>query len=197
MKNGDIHVHKRSTRADPLVVLVGLVVALTLLPTLLNAATAACRALGLQTELPLLVLRLVAWGVLAACGVPPVRQLLKTFAAVSRRSKALRDLPGPSYGILGILPLLWRQKDIHRQLTKWADEFGPIYRVRIAVFHVSGCCSIWCLPRGSCAELTCNLILFAGSRGHRPCSGLCNRAQQGHRQVPLHVPLHGRGTRPV
>ena len=136
MENADIHVHKRSTRTDPLIVLVGVVVAFTLLPSLLNVATAACKALGLQTELPLLVLRLAALGVLAACSVPPVRQLLKTFAAVSRRSKALRDLPGPSYGILGILPLLWRKKDIHRQLTKWADEFGPIYRVRVAVFHV-------------------------------------------------------------
>eukprot|EP00884_Botryococcus_braunii_P006038 jgi/Botrbrau1/15435/Bobra.43_2s0060.1 len=56
--------------------------------------------------------------------------------AVSRRSKALKDLPGPSYGLIGILDVVAKQKDIHRVATEWVNTYGPILRVRIMQFHV-------------------------------------------------------------
>lgn len=127
---------KRRTRSDPLLALLSIIVASALLPTALTVTSGALEATGLQPGLPILVLKALAVLSLVVCGVPPVQQLLKTFAAVHRRSKILSALPGPKYGFLGILPMLWRQRDIHKQLSRWADDFGPIYRIRIAGFHV-------------------------------------------------------------
>lgn len=52
------------------------------------------------------------------------------------RSAALRSLPGPTYGLLGLFKAL-ASKDPHRWSALWANEFGPIVKVRIFVFHVS------------------------------------------------------------
>ncbi|KAK9827618.1 hypothetical protein WJX81_006830 [Elliptochloris bilobata] len=51
-----------------------------------------------------------------------------------RRSLALKHLPGPTYGWLGIIDAL-RRRQIHRSATEWANVFGPIFRVRLLWFH--------------------------------------------------------------
>ena len=39
-------------------------------------------------------------------------------------------------GLVGILPKLW-EKDLHRIITGWANEFGPVFKLRVMQFHVS------------------------------------------------------------
>ncbi|CAL8472236.1 g11778 [Coccomyxa elongata] len=56
------------------------------------------------------------------------------YAEIWRRSRALRHLPGPQYGLLGIVPQLVSRK-IHKQATTWANQFGPVYRVRFMCYH--------------------------------------------------------------
>ena len=51
------------------------------------------------------------------------------FAEVPRRSRALAHLPGPEYGFLGLASAM-KEKTIHRDLTRWANEHGPVYRFR-------------------------------------------------------------------
>lgn len=34
-----------------------------------------------------------------------------------------------------MLPSLWK-KDFHRQITLWANEHGPVMKMRIMQFHV-------------------------------------------------------------
>jgi len=52
------------------------------------------------------------------------------------RSAALKGLPGPKYGILGLVHALL-SKQPHRWTTIWADLYGPIVRLRVLCFHVS------------------------------------------------------------
>ena len=42
----------------------------------------------------------------------------------------------PTTGLVGILPKLW-EKDLHRIITGWANEFGPVFKLRVMQFHVS------------------------------------------------------------
>ena len=83
---------------------------------------------------------LALWVVLlAACvcaAIKPVLKISRVARAAFNRSQALKDLPGPEYGLLGILGLLRTRKDLHRQVTEWAEQYGPIYRVRVVIFHV-------------------------------------------------------------
>ena len=55
--------------------------------------------------------------------------LCSFFAEVPRRSRALAHLPGPEYGFLGLAAAM-KEKTIHRDLTRWANEHGPVYRFR-------------------------------------------------------------------
>ena len=64
----------------------------------------------------------------ALCLVQPVRKLFKVARGAQRRARLLRDLPGPSFGLLGFLPILQRRHDIHRLVTEWAEQYGPIFR---------------------------------------------------------------------
>ena len=42
----------------------------------------------------------------------------------------------PTTGLVGILPKLW-EKDLHRIITGLANEFGPVFKLRVMQFHVS------------------------------------------------------------
>ena len=71
-----------------------------------------------------------------AHSIAPIHQYHSFFAEISRRSSALKTLPGPSYGFGGV----WRSlinKTVHRDTTQWADAHGPVYRVRFLHYHVS------------------------------------------------------------
>lgn len=62
-----------------------------------------------------------------------------------RRSRALRDVPGPEYPVLkGMLELL-SMRDMHRVCTEYAERYGPIFKWRLFTFHVS-CCLPSCKP---------------------------------------------------
>ena len=39
-------------------------------------------------------------------------------------------------GLVGVLPKLL-EKDLHRIITGWANEFGPVFKLRVMQFHVS------------------------------------------------------------
>ena len=60
---------------------------------------------------------------------PPPPLARSFFAEVPRRSRALAHLPGPEYGFLGLASTM-KEKTIHRDLTAWANEHGPVYRFR-------------------------------------------------------------------
>ncbi len=54
-----------------------------------------------------------------------------------RRSRALKDVPGPEYPVLtGMLDLL-SMRDMHRVCTEYAERYGPIFKWRLFTFHVS------------------------------------------------------------
>lgn len=52
------------------------------------------------------------------------------------RSRALKELPGPKYSLLGLLSAL-RVKDPHRLAAAWADQYGPLVKLRLLFFHVN------------------------------------------------------------
>ncbi len=54
-----------------------------------------------------------------------------------RRSRALKDLPGPKYNsVVGVMHLL-SVRDMHRVCTEYAEKYGPIFKMRLLTFHVS------------------------------------------------------------
>lgn len=56
-----------------------------------------------------------------------------------RRSRALKDVPGPKYPLLtGMLELL-SMRDMHRVCTESAERYGPIFKWRLFTFHVTSC----------------------------------------------------------
>ena len=73
-----------------------------------------------------LLLKLAALCLVAACVCKPLKRLCKVVSGARRRSKMLRHLPGPSYGLLGILPLLRRRHDVHRMVTEWGEVRSPV-----------------------------------------------------------------------
>ena len=55
---------------------------------------------------------------------------------VYRRSRALKDVPGPEYNsVLGLMHLLGK-RDMHRVCTEHAEKYGPIFKWRLFTFHV-------------------------------------------------------------
>ena len=59
-----------------------------------------------------------------------------------RRSRALKDVPGPDYPVLtGMLDLL-SMRDMHRVCTEHAERYGPIFKWRLFTFHVSCCAPV-------------------------------------------------------
>ena len=79
------------------------------------------------------ILAAAAWGLWAA-------KLTKDVAVMAnntrRQAHALRQLPGPRYGVLGVLPIAQSRRDLHRLLTEWAEAYGPVYRIRFLMIHV-------------------------------------------------------------
>lgn len=113
---------------------VGLPTMYSLMRTVDNAST------NLGWSLPGQLFTIVWILLLGACCYVASKPALKLTRAVKgafQQSQALKDLPGPSYGLLGILPLLRARRDFHRLLTEWANIYGPIYHFRVAMFHVS------------------------------------------------------------
>ena len=61
-----------------------------------------------------------------------------------KRSAALKGLPGPKYNsMLGQLYML-SVNDPHRYTSLWADQYGPLVRLRILFFHVSLLLCLFC-----------------------------------------------------
>ena len=96
-----------------------------LLPVLLSGYNSVLYAFeelgGRQFGSVRLLPRLAALCLCAVCLFRPLRKLYKVVSSARRRSKMLQHLPGPSYGILGILPLLRQRHDVHRMVTEWAE----------------------------------------------------------------------------
>ncbi|KAK9801866.1 hypothetical protein WJX73_003752 [Symbiochloris irregularis] len=121
---------------DPVV---GLALALAGLPVLVASALfarAACSSIGLH--LPPAAVTACVSSLALVCAwsaVGPVLKLTSAVRAAHQRSLALRGLPGPQYGLLGILPFLRARKDLHRQVTEWAEQYGPIFKVRCINYH--------------------------------------------------------------
>ena len=57
------------------------------------------------------------------------------YAEIHRRSEALKGLPSPKYGFLGIIGAVSSRR-MHRTVTQWADQYGPIFKARFLAFHV-------------------------------------------------------------
>ena len=115
---------------DPVVALGTAVVALPLLAgttAYLSASTTGQELLPATTGW-----QLGLWPCLLLCALlvlgQPLRRLLKVVSGAGRRARMLQGLPGPSYGLLGILPLLQRRHDLHKLITEWAEEYGPVFR---------------------------------------------------------------------
>ena len=86
-----------------------------------------------------------AWGVLynPSANLPSTCQLCVRDAryrfgyGMWRRSRALKDVPGPEYHpLVGVMNLL-SVRDMHRVCTEYAEEYGPIFKLRLLTFHVS------------------------------------------------------------
>ena len=57
-----------------------------------------------------------------------------------RREQALKDLPGPKHPfLLGMMVDLVCRRDPHRYATELAEQYGPIFKFRLLIFHVSRC----------------------------------------------------------
>ena len=55
-----------------------------------------------------------------------------------RREQALKDLPGPKHPfLLGMMVDLVCRRDPHRYATELAEQYGPIFKFRLLIFHVS------------------------------------------------------------
>ena len=54
-----------------------------------------------------------------------------------RREQALKDIPGPKHPfLLGMMVDLVCRKDPHRYATQLAEQYGPIFKFRLLIFHV-------------------------------------------------------------
>ena len=103
---------KRKGRTDPLLALLVIFSAVAGLWLLPRRSSNAGPLSALLSWLPAACALLAG---LAAIG--PVRQLWRTATAVRRKAQALKGLPGPSYGVLGVL-LLLRKMRVHRQAQR-------------------------------------------------------------------------------
>lgn len=54
-----------------------------------------------------------------------------------RREQALKDIPGPKHPfLLGMMVDLVCRRDPHRYATELAEQYGPIFKFRLLIFHV-------------------------------------------------------------
>ncbi len=69
-----------------------------------------------------------------------------------RREQALKDLPGPKHPfLLGMMVDLVCRRDPHRYATELAEQYGPIFKFRLLIFHVSACTEPLSALQLSCA----------------------------------------------
>lgn len=123
--------------ADPIIRLVATLIMLPLVGLVGVSTPRALDGLGfVATERLRALLWALTVAVSACLGASVVRKLSKLAWRIFSRSRALKHLPGPDYGWLGILPLLCKRRDLHRLVTAWAEAYGPIVRVRFLIFHV-------------------------------------------------------------
>ena len=55
-----------------------------------------------------------------------------------RREQALKGLPGPKHPLIfGMMVDLVCRRDPHRYATELAERYGPIFKFRLLIFHVS------------------------------------------------------------
>ena len=55
-----------------------------------------------------------------------------------RREQALKGLPGPKHPLIfGMMMDLVCRRDPHRYATELAERYGPIFKFRLLIFHVS------------------------------------------------------------
>lgn len=53
-----------------------------------------------------------------------------------RRERALAHLPGPNHrGLFGGMDFI-NSKAVHRETAKLVNRYGPLFKLRILVFHV-------------------------------------------------------------
>ena len=192
--------------ADPLLALIS---SLAGLPILGMIGVSTPRALdglgwpapeGFGAKLWTVVAALCAW-----LAFPALIKVWKLSRKTWARSVALRDLPGPDYGLLGILPIIRRRRDIHRLATEWAEKYGPIVRVRFLLFHVSPGCRSWLRIVGQGWQQAavhrenlrlapcCFAFCSSSSRTHhaRSCTGFSRMTAPRHELQPsVHVHRH-------
>ena len=54
-----------------------------------------------------------------------------------KREQALKGLPGPKHPLLlGMMVDLVCRRDPHRYATELAEQYGPIFKFRLLIFHV-------------------------------------------------------------
>ena len=64
--------------------------------------------------------------------------LCRLAVTMYRREQALKDLPGPKHPLLtGMMVDLVCRRDPHRYVTELAETYGPIFKFRLLIFHVS------------------------------------------------------------
>ena len=69
--------------------------------------------------------------------VPPLAPR-RLAVSMYRREQALKDLPGPKHPFLvGMMVDLVCRRDPHRYATELAEQYGPIFKFRLLIFHVS------------------------------------------------------------
>ena len=64
--------------------------------------------------------------------------LCRLAMTMHRREQALKGLPGPKHPLIfGMMVDLVCRRDPHRYATELAERYGPIFKFRLLIFHVS------------------------------------------------------------
>ena len=64
--------------------------------------------------------------------------LCRLATTMYRREQALKGLPGPKHPLIfGLMMDLVCRRDPHRYATELAERYGPIFKFRLLIFHVS------------------------------------------------------------
>ena len=60
-----------------------------------------------------------------------------------RRERALAHLPGPDHrGLFGGMAFI-NTKAVHRETARLVNQYGPLFKLRILVFHVRRAARLW------------------------------------------------------
>ena len=92
--------------------------------------------------------------------------LCRLAVTMYRREQALKDLPGPKHPLLtGMMVDLVCRRDPHRYVTELAETYGPIFKFRLLIFHVS--LANWARKPGM-ANLICKRLLLTAEQQQDP-----------------------------